>query len=189
MASLMSTTIVGKLLPFVGGYSGSLSSVDSRSAETLGDYVKRVRTAQGLSTTDVQNNSRAGGAQGISDAYITRIENGYVTNVSPAKLRALAKGLGVSEEELFAVARGVSRIGNLLLDEVKILEFYRALPDERRADALAHMELEYKRHGAGHTRDLEMAAAAFEASHRAITKDSRKHHDGKSGRGSGTKNR
>ena len=102
----MSTTILGNNLPQVGNYCNSLFSVESRSGENLASYVKRVRSEKGLSTTDVERQSRHGGAKGISDAYVTRIENGYVTNVSPAKLSALARGLQVSEDEIFAVARG-----------------------------------------------------------------------------------
>lgn len=104
----MSTIILGENLPVLGDYHSSLFSVDSSKSENLADYVRRARTAKGLSTTDVESASRIGGAKGISDAYVTRIENGYVTNVSPDKLHALAKGLGVSEDELFAVARGRS---------------------------------------------------------------------------------
>lgn len=70
--------------------------------ESLAEYVKRVRNAQDLSLNDVQN--RSGGR--ISNAYVSKIENGYVTNVTPDKLKALAKGLGVSVDELFALARG-----------------------------------------------------------------------------------
>jgi transcriptional regulator with XRE-family HTH domain len=104
----VSTTILGKNLPIVGSYHSSLLAVNSRNAEKLGEYVKRVRAEKGLSTTEVESASRKGSAKGISDAYVTRIENGYVTNVSPEKLHALAKGLGVSEDEVFAVARGES---------------------------------------------------------------------------------
>src|ERR1051325_33793 len=102
----MSTIILGEILPELGSYHSSVIAVDSRSAESLGEYVRRVRTAKGLSTTDVETVSRRGGAKGISDAYVTRIENGQVTNVSPAKLEALAQGLGVNPEELYAVVRG-----------------------------------------------------------------------------------
>jgi transcriptional regulator with XRE-family HTH domain len=103
----VSTTILGDNLPPVGSYHSSLFSVDSRRAESLGEYVRRVRTDKGLSTTDVETASRRGGAKGISDAYVTRIENGHVTNVSPAKLEALAQGLGVNPEELYARVRGM----------------------------------------------------------------------------------
>lgn len=72
--------------------------------EDLADYVRRLRTEKGLSTADVEKNSRFT----ITDGYVSRIENRYVKNVSPEKLKALALGLGVSEDEIFAVARGKS---------------------------------------------------------------------------------
>ncbi len=72
--------------------------------ETLGEYVRRTRTEKNLSTSDVQARSM----NSISDAYISQIENGNVKNVSPEKLRALAKGLGVVEDEVFRVARGLA---------------------------------------------------------------------------------
>jgi transcriptional regulator with XRE-family HTH domain len=85
-------------------YDSRFMSVNSKSTETLPDYVRRVRTEKRLSTVDVERQS----GNRISDSYVTRIENGYVKNVSPEKLKALAKGLGVSEDEIFAVARGKS---------------------------------------------------------------------------------
>jgi transcriptional regulator with XRE-family HTH domain len=112
----VSTIILGNALPFLGDYHSSLFSVESRKPESLAEYVRRVRQEKGLSTTDVQRQSRQGGLKGISDAYVTRIENEYVTNVSPDKLRALAKGLVVPEDEIFAAARGKSLNGAEAVD-------------------------------------------------------------------------
>jgi transcriptional regulator with XRE-family HTH domain len=137
----VSTTFLGKYLHSVGSYCSSLLSVESRNPEKLGDYVRRIRLDKGFSTTDVERNSRSGGAQGISDAYVTRIENGYVTNVSPAKLRALAKGLQVTEDEIFAVERGQTGVGDLSLDEARLLDGYRRLARDRREIALGMMDV------------------------------------------------
>lgn len=82
----------------------SRHSFVSREQETLADYVRRVREEKGLSLNQVRIRS---GYQ-IANSYISRIENGEVTNVGLDKLRSLAKGLNVSEEEIFAVARGKS---------------------------------------------------------------------------------
>jgi transcriptional regulator with XRE-family HTH domain len=71
--------------------------------ETLRDYVRRVRSEKNLSTGDVQARS----LNAISDAYVSQIENGVAKNPSPEKLIALAKGLGVVEDEVFRVARGL----------------------------------------------------------------------------------
>lgn len=70
--------------------------------ENLADFIRRTRNEKGLSTLDVERLSNFE----ISDGYVSRIENNGVKNVSPEKLAALAKGLSVTEEEIFAVARG-----------------------------------------------------------------------------------
>lgn len=129
----------------LGVYDGRVPPVDTKSTENLSDFVRRVRSEKGLSTLDVERNS----SNRITDGYVSQIENGYVKNVSPEKLQALAKGLAVSEDEIFAVARGSKTVGELPLDEVRMLQLYRELPPERKEDVLAHLELACKRHAAG----------------------------------------
>ncbi len=98
------------------------------SPGTLADYVSRIRQEKRLSLNDVVRQS---GNQ-IANSHVSRIENGLTTNVTTDKLRALAKGLGVSEDEIFAVARGKSVSGDIQLDESRLLEYFRALsPDSR----------------------------------------------------------
>jgi transcriptional regulator with XRE-family HTH domain len=80
--------------------------------EELPDYVRRIREEKGLSTGDVEARS----LNTISDAYILRIEKGYVRNVSPEKLRALAQGLGVDEDEIFRIARGLDPAPETLIE-------------------------------------------------------------------------
>ncbi|HEY8560455.1 MAG TPA: helix-turn-helix transcriptional regulator [Pyrinomonadaceae bacterium] len=70
--------------------------------ETLSQYVARLMSEKQLSGYDIQRRS----CDGISQSYTNRIKNGDITNPTPEKLKALAKGLGVPEEELFRVARG-----------------------------------------------------------------------------------
>ncbi|MGB7925550.1 MAG: helix-turn-helix transcriptional regulator [Pyrinomonadaceae bacterium] len=145
MGITLSTTFLGKSLPNLVGYHSSLFSVESSNKpESLADYVRRVRQEKRFSTTEVERQS--GGD--ISDAYVTRIENGYVRNVSPEKLRALAKGLQVSEDEIFAVVRGKSAEGDLTLTELRLIEYFRQLPPERQPDALALLETLRHIHGA-----------------------------------------
>jgi transcriptional regulator with XRE-family HTH domain len=82
----------------------SKQSVVTREQESLADFVRRVRNDKKLSLMKVRVQS----GYELATSYISRIENGQVTNVGLEKLRALAKGLGVSEDEVFAVARGKS---------------------------------------------------------------------------------
>lgn len=127
----------------VSGYDSKFRPVNSKNAENLSDYVRRIRAEKGLSTVDVETQS----GSRISDSYVTRIENGYVKNVSPEKLQALAKGLGISEEEIFAVALGKTMSGDLQLEELRLLEYFRTLPADRQEDALALLEAMSQRHG------------------------------------------
>lgn len=120
----------------------SKQSFVSREQETLADYVRRVREEKGLSLNQVRIRS---GYQ-IANSYISRIENGEVTNVGLDKLQSLAKGLDISDEEMFAVARGKSTSGDFQLKELRLLEYFRALTEDRQDDVLAHVELAYKRH-------------------------------------------
>ena len=70
--------------------------------QTLSAFVSRVIEEKDLSTYEVQR--RASGR--ISQTHVNRIKTGKVPNPSAVKLKALAQGLGVSEEEIFAVVRG-----------------------------------------------------------------------------------
>ena len=76
--------------------------VVSSEQEKISDYVRRVIRDKGLSYRQVAQNS--GGA--ISHATVSDIINERNRNLSTATLVGIAKGLGVPEEEIFAVARG-----------------------------------------------------------------------------------
>lgn len=86
--------------------NNKVSVVNKKRAESLSDFVRRVRNEKGYSLDKVQQLS----LNSINASYVSRIENGQVLqeSITAKKLRALAKGLGVSEEEVFAVARGKS---------------------------------------------------------------------------------
>ena len=71
--------------------------------ETLGQYVKRILGEKQLTLMEVQ--SRSG--HKIGDAYVASVVRGRARNLSVAKLKALAVGLGEPEETVFKVARGV----------------------------------------------------------------------------------
>lgn len=78
--------------------------VDTQERETLAEYVRRVRTEKDYSLSRVERNSNGA----IDGSYVNRVENGLIKNVSPEKLKALAKGLNVSEEEITSIAFGKS---------------------------------------------------------------------------------
>ena len=102
-----------------------------KKKETLSDFVRRIRSEKNLSLMSVQR--RSGGQ--IAGSYVSRIENGYILNVTPKKLRALAKGLGVSEDEVFAIARGSSTDTlDMDVELAALLHKYRSLPKEHREE-------------------------------------------------------
>jgi transcriptional regulator with XRE-family HTH domain len=74
----------------------------SKKLEPLSEYVDRKMKEKNLSTYAVE---RMSGGE-ISQSQVSRIRNGGSKNPSAETLKALAKGLGVVEGELFAVIRG-----------------------------------------------------------------------------------
>ncbi len=77
---------------------------------TLGEYVSRVMNERGVSLRDVEIKSKRGGMKGITRSYIADIKNGFVTNPSPEKLKALARGIDRPEEEIFKVLLRVNHV-------------------------------------------------------------------------------
>jgi len=118
-------------------------SQPSGKRESLSDYVQRVRNERGFSLLDVELNS----GRRISNTYVSRIENGHVTNPTRAKLQALARGLRVSPQEMYEVAFGTQvkdedegfRKSALFLLYQKLIE---ARPEKRRlVEAMIEMIL------------------------------------------------
>lgn len=70
--------------------------------EGLSRYVDRVMKEKHLSRSDVK--LRSGGE--ITDSYVSAIISGAATNLSVEKLKALARGLRISERKLVNVAFG-----------------------------------------------------------------------------------
>jgi transcriptional regulator with XRE-family HTH domain len=67
--------------------------------ETLGEYVRRLLDERGLSLKDVE--LRSGGR--IGHSYVHVIASGQTKNLTVEKIRGLAAGLGLMEEEVFSV--------------------------------------------------------------------------------------
>ena len=99
---------------------------------SLPDYVRRLRHERNLSLAVVSARSRGK----IGKTHINRIENGLITSVSLAKLRALALGLGVPDDEIIAVAQGKFPNTEAKADEARLLIYFRHLSRERQLDVL-----------------------------------------------------
>lgn len=107
--------------------------------ESLDRYVRRILKEKGLSYADVQERSEGA----ISDSYIGNIVSGTVGSLTVGKLKALARGLDVSEDEIFAIARGHSP--NNFRDFQKsrfanLFEKYKKLPGEEQKELLVLLE-------------------------------------------------
>jgi transcriptional regulator with XRE-family HTH domain len=106
-----------------------------KANETLADFVRRVRAEKNLSLSDVERQSGRHGGK-IASSYVSRIENGYNNNPGPGKLKALARGLDVPEDEIMAVAFGRAPKTDAEARELKLLGYFRELPGDRQDDVI-----------------------------------------------------
>lgn len=81
-----------------------LSVMKKNRKEDLADYLRRVLEEKRLTLREVEERS----GRRITHGYLSRILNRTVRNLTVDKLKALAKGLGVPEVEVFTAARGAS---------------------------------------------------------------------------------
>ena len=72
--------------------------------ETLADYLRRVIKEKNLRYRQIAE--RSGG--GVSPSTISDIISGRTKEIKSGTIAAIAKGIGVPEEEVFAVVRGHS---------------------------------------------------------------------------------
>lgn len=99
--------------------------------ESLEEFVARVMNEKNLTARDVQKNS----GDAIEQSTVNKIKNGVITNPSIPKQKALAKGLGVTEAELFAVTLAketdTSEVMNEKLEKISLK--FNALPVTKQA--------------------------------------------------------
>ena len=95
----MSTNILGELDKILGSIGESPNN--ARQIEDLSGLVKRLMAEKRLSLRQVAARSQGG----ITQGYVGGIVKGRYRNLTVDKVKALAKGLGIDEEELFTVLR------------------------------------------------------------------------------------
>jgi transcriptional regulator with XRE-family HTH domain len=101
-----------------------------RGWSPLPDYVRRLRHERNSWLACALTRGK------IGKTHINRIENGLVSSISLAKLRALAVGLGVPDDEIIAVAQGKVPHTQAKADEARLLIYFRHLSPERQSDVL-----------------------------------------------------
>ncbi len=107
------------------------TKVAKESPVHLGDYIRRIRTEKGFSLQDVSKRSACFGPP-IAASYINRIERNPKLRPTVDRLTALALGLGVPLEELFAHA--LRTMSPEEADELSLLTRFRELSPQRKAD-------------------------------------------------------
>lgn len=96
----MSTNILDELNKMLGGEE--LPPNSEWQPIELGAYVKKVMHDKRLSLRQVAQASDGG----ITQGYVGGIVNGHYRNLTVDKVKALAKGLGIDDDELFTILRG-----------------------------------------------------------------------------------
>lgn len=107
--------------------------------ESFAEFVKRIREEKNLSLNAVVANSKRKG-KGISNAYVSRIENGLQSNVTPRMLKALADGLQMPHDVIRAIYEGKTD-----KDEIGC-DYLRALPPDIKATAVIMLRGLYEQH-------------------------------------------
>jgi transcriptional regulator with XRE-family HTH domain len=114
--------------------------------ESLGEFIRRVRKEKNMSCADVSRRSTRKGQGQIAASYINRLENNPKLRPTADRLKALADGLGVPAEELFARVVGLSQEDeSRSSDEIKLLARFREFSPERRDDLLRLVDMWYQK--------------------------------------------
>lgn len=79
------------------------TSLEGKPSSRLGDYLKSVRSAKGLTLREVEDVS------GISNAYLSQLENGKISQPNPNVLYSLASCYSVSYEGLMRKAGYITK--------------------------------------------------------------------------------
>jgi transcriptional regulator with XRE-family HTH domain len=117
--------------------------ITRRKRERLGEFVRRIRNEKGLSLIDVSKHSALFGPP-ISGSYINRIERNPKLKVTPDRLKALAHGLRVPVQEIFAHA--VKTMSRDEADVVSLVTRYRELSPKRQSDVFNLIQCWHSEH-------------------------------------------
>ncbi|MDB9846212.1 helix-turn-helix domain-containing protein [Acidimicrobiales bacterium] len=114
--------------------------MDPEAAVALGDYLRSKRTEAGLTGRQLAE------LTGINDSSLVRIENGYVAEPGPDKLKRIAEALGMSAADVFERA-GYAVAGDLPAMEPYLRTKYGDLPQEALEQIERYASKVAKKHG------------------------------------------
>lgn len=116
--------------------------------EALAIYVNRRMRERGFSTHEV---ARRSGSFRVSNGTVWNVQKGRTKEITEKTLRGLACAFNVSASEIFTIYQG--NASEAEIDELRLVEYFKALPSDKKADVLIILETLHKRHGntKGHT--------------------------------------
>lgn len=134
----MSSIIFTEKVLTVPAENITLRGVSRKHDEDLADYI-RGKLREGLTLRGIEE--RSGGE--ITHSYLSKILSGAASNPSTDKLRAIAKGLGVTPEEIFSVAAGKPLSNGKAFDsEIAVLfKGFAELSDKDKAELLGTVKM------------------------------------------------
>lgn len=100
----MSSKIFTTKVLAVAAENITLRGVSRKQDEELADYLRQ-KLNDGATLRGIEERSEGG----ITHSYLSKLLSGAASNPSRDKLKAIALGLGVSEDEVFAAAQGRTR--------------------------------------------------------------------------------
>lgn len=107
------------------------SKEPENKAESFSHYLDRIMRDEGLSSYDVERRS----GNGVSQTQVSRLQRGENKNPTTKTLAAIAKGIGRPEEEVFAVARGLTKQPDIKHERLLSIDSaYDKLPLEERGN-------------------------------------------------------
>jgi transcriptional regulator with XRE-family HTH domain len=111
----------------------TLLGVSRKQDEELADYLRQ-KLNEGATLRGVEERSQGG----ITHSYLSKLLSGAASNPSRDKLKAIALGLGVSEDEVFAAAQGRIRSESEVFDSeiYLMLKGYDELADKDKSELL-----------------------------------------------------
>jgi len=114
--------------------------------EKLGDYLAGYLAKPDTSTYKIAARADSFGFE-LSPSTVTNIKNRINRDVGIETLRAIAKGMGVPEQEIFAVVlSAIQAEAEPDVDEGRAIEYLKGMPKAVKADAVAILETLWRRH-------------------------------------------